>query len=513
MSNLKCPRCYSDKIRRHSYTESGRQRFSCRDCSYRTVNPLGIEQFDQSLDHGTVSNKVKTVKKKSRWVITSAQNATPVHKGFLASLRQYCEINDAELVIIPFRYKNPTSVFTDKDYDWWDSEISDHLVDRRVELCEGVTVLGDVQIQPTAKSPLTGLEGFTGTNSCIVGHPKYQFKTVATRQGDMAKIMSTTGAITLPNYTRSKAGKTGHHHHTFSATVLESDGSQFYIRQVSANDDGSFTDLDRVYSAEGVNIAQRAASVVLGDLHAWWASDEVDAATFGADGLINIVNPETVFIHDAVDGYSISHHHRGDPFIKYAKHHSVCGNILTELEDFSDCIRERMRGDIDYIVVPSNHDDHITRYLKETDWRHDPENAEFYLETALHMIRNTEMADGGSSTPRPFDYWMNKLIPELNVIDRESSFEILGVEHAYHGDIGPNGARGSTKNMSQIGVKVTAGHCHSPAVIDGAYSVGVSTGRMAYAAGGPSGWLNTHCVLYADGKRSLIHIINGKFRK
>lgn len=513
LSNLKCPKCYSTNMRRHSYTDSGKQRFSCKACGFRTVNPLGIEQIDQTIDQTAVADKIKKVKKASKWVVTSAQNATPVHKGFLSALRTYCSENNAELVIIPTRYKNPTSVFTDKDFEWWDETIVEDIVDRRYELCDGVVLLGDIKIQPTAKTPLSGLEGFTGSQSCIVGHPKYQFKTVATRQGDMAKIMTTTGAVTLPNYTRSKAGKTGDHHHQLAATVVESDGGQFYIRQITANEDGSFIDLERVFRPDGtVENAPRAATLVLGDLHEWWVSEEVDEATFGNDGLISLLKPEKVFIHDSVDGFSISHHHRNDPFIGHAKHKYGMNNVLMELQSFADFMMDRMRDDVDYIVVTSNHDDHITRYIKETDWRRDPENAEFYLETALEMIRKNHVVEGGTSTVRPFDYWMNKLIPELNIVTRDSSFEVHGVEHAYHGDIGPNGARGSTKNMSQIGVKVTSGHCHSPAVVDGAYSVGVSTGKMAYASGGPSGWLNTHCVLYADGKRSLIHIINGKFR-
>jgi hypothetical protein len=34
---------------------------------------------------------------------------------------------------------------------------------------------------------------------------------------------------------------------------------------------------------------------------------------------------------------------------------------------------------------------------------------------------------------------------------------------------------------------------------------------LEYTAG-PSSWLNTHCLLHADGKRQLIHIIDGKWR-
>jgi hypothetical protein len=79
-----------------------------------------------------------------------------------------------------------------------------------------------------------------------------------------------------------------------------------------------------------------------------------------------------------------------------------------------------------------------------------------------------------------------------------------------HGDKGPNGARGSLKNLRGVGVKSIIGHSHSPGISEGCYQVGTSSClRLDYNAG-PSGWLNTHCVLYANGKRSLINIIGNE---
>ena len=50
------------------------------------------------------------------------------------------------------------------------------------------------------------------------------------------------------------------------------------------------------------------------------------------------------------------------------------------------------------------------------------------------------------------------------------------------------------------------GHSHTPGINKGVYQVGHSTDGMNYAKG-HSGWMNTHCVIYPNGKRSLIHIL------
>lgn len=505
---LKCPQCLHDSVIRKGYcSDTGKQRFKCKACGHRTVAPLGINYDDPAIDRTTVSEKVKQSKKKRKWLITSAQNATPVFQPALDACMTWCSHNEGELIVIPNRYKNPTSLFTDKDHDWWHPSLVPSLVDQRVELCKGLVLLADIKVVPTAKNPLTGMEGFTGDKSCIVGHPHYQFHTVATRAGDLAKIMTTTGSITLPNYTNSKAGKIGDHHHSLGAVVVEWDGECFHIRKVGFENDGSFIDWDKRYTIGGVEDAPRPKSLVLGDLHQWWVSKDADSCTF--DFLIPNLSPEKVVLHDVLDSYSISHHARNDPFIRWAKHHFNKGNIRTEIEDLAEFLGERILKDIEYFIIPSNHDDHVTRFIKEVDWRTDLENAEFYLETALHMLRGTKMVDGGSSTPRPFDYWMNKLLPEISILDRDKSFMVGDVEHSFHGDVGPNGARGSAKNLSRVGVKTTIGHGHSPCVVDACYQVGVMAPDMVYASG-PSGWMVSHVLQYANDKRTHVHIIKGK---
>jgi hypothetical protein len=63
-----------------------------------------------------------------------------------------------------------------------------------------------------------------------------------------------------------------------------------------------------------------------------------------------------------------------------------------------------------------------------------------------------------------------------------------------------------------MGVKTIAGDCHSPGIDEGAYRVGTSTLLKRGYNPGPSGWLNTHAIVYPNGKRTLVNIINGAWR-
>jgi hypothetical protein len=115
-----------------------------------------------------------------------------------------------------------------------------------------------------------------------------------------------------------------------------------------------------------------------------------------------------------------------------------------------------------------------------------------------------------------FAYWGQK---RLKVADqtiflrRGESHQIRGIEVSYHGDKGPGGARGSRAAFRRIGVKSVIGHAHAPGIMDGCYQVGTSSRLdLTYAAGTPSAWLHTHCVIYPNGKRALINIIDGRWR-
>ena len=108
-----------------------------------------------------------------------------------------------------------------KNTDYWDSSIQKYLSLKRHDIHKTVSIMSDVKIQATAVTPLSGLEGMSKENSCIFGHPKVHMKTIPVLEGYTPKMMLTTGSITHPNYTDSKAGKKSEFHHQYGFVIVE----------------------------------------------------------------------------------------------------------------------------------------------------------------------------------------------------------------------------------------------------------------------------------------------------
>jgi hypothetical protein len=450
-----------------------------------------------------------------RLVVTSAQNATPVHAGFLEALKGYCSVWDADLVVIPTRYKNPTSRWSQsqQNAEVWDPALTPYLHNQRKRLSKHLILLGDIKTVPTAERPLSGFEGITHGESGILGHSKMALRTIATPHGALPKIMTTTGAVTVRNYTDSKAGKKGEFHHVFGACVVELDGSRFHLRQINAMDDGSFIDLDTEYLPNGtVRPAPPALGLVMGDTHVRFVDPKVVKATFGPGGIVDRLNPQVLVWHDVLDGFAVNPHERHDPFAAVARHRYGSADFAREVAEAVRFIREKSAGRRAYVVA-SNHNDFFRRWLVDSDWRKDPTNAVFYLKTAAALAERAEVAEGGASYPDPFALWLESQLDErddIRCLKPDESCLIGGIECGFHGHRGPDGARGSVNNLSKIGVRVISGHSHSPAIEGGHYRVGTSTYLKLSYTQGPSSWLNTHAVIYANGKRTLINIIDGK---
>lgn len=504
-----CPSCDGRNIHILGWTDDKRaRRYECLDCGRTTVNPNGKKE---------ISEHKKEVPVHDRYVITCAQNATPVFEGFLKALKVYCKENGAELIIVPIRYRNPTSIWSSKDkgYDWWSKATDPDRYEGRFNLNDRLTILGDIKTQPTAVSPLTGFDTITGGNSGIIAHPKLELKTIATPHNKFPKVMTTTGAVTKQNYTDSKAGKKGDFHHTFGACVVEIDGDTFHLRQINAMRDGSFFDLNKRYSAQGVKKVARIEALIMGDTHVDFVDEEVVEATFGKGGIAPLLKPKQLIWHDLLDFYSKSHWHANDPFIGIAKRDAEKDRVIEEIKRAIDFVDSHTPKQTMNVLVPSNHVDALTRWVKSANWKEDPTNAVTYLRTALHMAENTTMTPNGSFTPDPFHYWykeFSKKLKQTKLYDRDDSHMIKDIEVLMHGDMGPNGARGNITGLSKIGVKSVIGHSHSPGIRDGCYQTGTSTRLKLEYNQGPSSWLNTHCLIYPNGKRSLVSIINGQWR-
>lgn len=527
--NTHCPECAEAVYRRASFR--GKIRYSHRnsqglDCQWHGTDAVGAEMEAMCGVPRAQSNALRRAivgqrGKRARYVITSAQNATPVHENALRSLLTYCRANDAQLLVIPYRYKNPTSRWSKaaQQDDWWTAPVLPYLISARVDLSKNLVLMADVMAQPTAVRPLEGFETITGPQSGIFGHPKLELLTVPTPQARLPKILTTTGAVTVKNYIPSKAGKKGEFHHTFGACVVELENGDFHIRQINMTKDGSFCDLLAEYDGDEVRPYERVPAVVLGDTHVEVIDPLVVKATFvGKDSIIGTLRPEQIVWHDVFDGASKNHHERGRAFHDYVRYRSGKSNVERELTRTLEFLDSVFPPKTKNIFVPSNHNDFLREWVENTDPRDDPENCMFWAETYLAVIRSadTQWTPSGATVQDAFAYWAKKRLKgaaNATFLRYGQQHQIRGIEIGYHGHRGPQGARGSRQIYSKIGVKTVIGHTHTPGITDGAYQTGTSSRLdLTYTAGQPSGWLNSHVLIYPNGKRTILNIVNGKWR-
>jgi hypothetical protein len=441
------------------------------------------------------------------FIITTAVNNTPVAAGFWATLNAYAAERKAKILVIPSLYKNPTakrSKATRDRENRYAPEVLPHLVNRRVKLAPGLTLMGDVPVQPTAGNPLSGMEILAATSSAIVGHVTRQVVCVPTDRRD-PRVLWTTAACTVPKYGKSRAGARAKEHHSVGALVVEVDrDGTFFVRHLCASRDGSFYDLGTHWSTKGVR-AGRAAAVILGDIHVGADDPKVLAAS---KHLVAALKPQALVLHDVLDMSSRSHHRQSlrDGFDGLDK------LVEVEVRDACQFLADASEwGSEETYVVRSNHDTHLERWLEECDPRRDPLNAPYYhrLWTDAYTARIND-----ERWPNLFAMEAHRFIGEasLTFLGREDALRIAGCELAFHGDLGTNGSRGSIRAYARLGVKTVIGHSHTPAWFQGCVQVGV-TGKldMGYNAK-PSTWAHAHCVVHPDGKRQLIFLRGSRYK-
>jgi hypothetical protein len=101
---------------------------------------------------------------------------------------------------------------------------------------------------------------------------------------------------------------------------------------------------------------------------------------------------------------------------------------------------------------------------------------------------------------------------KLRWLSLDEDYIFAGIQLGAHGHRGPNGARGNIKNMEAAYGNCVIGHSHTPGILRGAFQVGtLSYLRVGYNHGASS-WFHTNCLIYENGARQLINIIDGSWR-
>lgn len=468
-----------------------------------TNNTTTIEETDVFKD----AQKKEHDNSKKRFIISWAQSETSVHKEFLKNMEVYAKEIDAEILICAGRYKNPTSLSSsaaikDKEKNvknTWDSLVLPYLDANRHNLHKYLQLLSDVKIQPTSSTPLSGMNSITGLESCIIGHPRVQLLSLPVSDSYPHKLILTTGACTITNYTDTAVGKKGEFHHQLGFVIVEIDNEDFHVRQVVADKDGSFYDL--VYKVDKETVTFCCSSIpaiIFGDIH--YNHHNQEALDTSLE-LARKLNAEKVVIHDLCDSGAISHHEQKDPFQLLRREEDGSWNLRSELDSIVNWLNSNK--DLNFYVVRSNHDDFIDRWLCNSDWRKST-NKKLYLELA-NLVAQGEITKG------VLPYILEKETENAYGLALDESLNILGFELGSHGHVGVHGSRASATQLKTLPMKTVTGHRHVPERIDGHLCVGTLTNLRVGYNKGFSGWLHSNVIIYPNGKASHVNIINGKF--
>lgn len=458
-----------------------------------------------------------------RYILTSAQNNTYLHDKLWVNLLALAKFYNAEIKVGTYSYnKNaygPLAVKkgTFEGYDrevWYDERIQQLISDDRIELANGLTWCGEMNIIPTANDPLESLETYSGRKSAIFPHAKISMRSIATMQGEGTKLNYTTGTVTLKNYIQKKAGLKAEHHHTYGALLVEvnSEGN-WWVRQLEQDEQNSIQDLNVLVKAGVVTEGVPVEALTWGDIHVTDLNKVVEQLSIGKHGMLETLKPSYQFIHDLLEGVSFNHHaskNAHDKFKAFLRGYDV---VTQELKDTSGKLQEYMRPWVETVVVDSNHDNWLMRWLREHDYRNDPRNALLFLEAQFEVFKQLE---GKNERFHLIEWAMRKFdTPDsVKFLRQDESFTICGkkIECGMHGHLGPDGARGTPSNLNKIGRKANTAHTHSAGIYNGLYVAGTSTNLQMSYNHGPSSWSHSHIVTYPSGKRTIVTMYAGKWR-
>ena len=434
---------------------------------------------------------------------TAAQNKTGINRQLLLNMEAYRDFLTEELglktqiVVAPTRYRNPTSPQEDfSKEEWWVDEVRPYL--SYTDLMFGDVMLAStVRIRPTATNPLTGFDLLAANKSVVFPHPKIHLSSMPRFKGQKLRTMSTTGYLSLKNYSDSKSGYKGEQHHSYGFVVIEKSKNGCYTpRNVKATYDGTFCDVKYSVEEGKVTTIDGVSGMVLGDIHAAELNKELFDIT---KDIIKEIKPEITVLHDVLDGASINPHETKDMFIKKQKIREGKNNIGLEIEQAVDLISEVSGLGTKVKVIQSNHDVFLDRYVNDFNWKSDLHNSEHYLGLA-HIQQTVDLNKYGCI----FGYLVKNSCPEVDYVKYGDSLLIEGYECALHGEHGVNGSRGNYKSFARLNFKMILAHTHSPTMYDSVMVVGHTCNKdQYYNRKGISSWQYAHGVIFRNKKNQL----------
>lgn len=324
----------------------------------------------------------------------------------------------------------------------------------------------------------------------------------------LPKLLLSTGAVTKPNYNlNNRIGRIALHDHEYGAAVVEVINDKIYhVRMLSALGNGNFYDFDTSYKANSIEKNVSPEAIIPGDWHPFDTNEVVKDETLE---IICRYKPKIAVLHDFFNARSMNHHDIGKIINQY---NSLQDSNLSLEDELSLCVEDiklfqKANPNMKIVIVKSNHDEALFRYLNEGRFMKEPQNVKigsYLLNKALYGKDPLKEGLEKIAEKNPYDF------KNVYFLQRDDDFRVKGFYLSNHGDKGANGTPGSKFQHERNHGKSIVAHGHSPFKYGDTFGVGTSTNLiLPYNKGGTSSWLHTFAMIYKNGKAQLCNIING----
>lgn len=476
----------SNRITRDYYRENSK--YGNLFEKYFTFNELK-QTYSVDLPEKKINKKVV--------VISSILPKTDIEYDFVSAMENYCKVNNGQLLLVPIRGVRNETAF-DKDIT---SKYSKYF-------CTEATFNSNLKlinagITANNKNPLNSLKELGHKEySTIVASTKQCMEMIPSINRGKTHLIYLTGTCSKPIYNKNITGTINSNNNKLGGLVIEiKDNKIFYIRNIEWIN-GYFVDLNKAYYKDKVENIE-AEALVAGDFHL--SGDEDPKALELLKMEIKLLQAKRLVIHDFCSHNTINHHEQ-DNWIKMAKltnkFHSLQDEHKYTAKIFNDWSKDLLN--VDFIVVKSNHDRWLHKYLGNRSlWIKDNCNA-FYAHTLCgYALQGLD----------PFEMTMRTFLnPKLKIqfLQSGETYKIADTELSLHGDIGNNGGHSTLRGIELSSGKCIIGHSHQPRV--GFYGIQVGTNTkmdLGYNIGGSS-WHNGNATLFKDGHKQLLIGVNYK---
>lgn len=436
-------------------------------------------------------------------IVTGIDGAGAPHTGFLDNLRAYAAHLDAELRLYVVGHQRSLSRMP--------GYVRDYIRQETVTLGDRIEVRPDVGLPRYSRYPLDGLQRVSPGRSAVIVHATPQLESLPRISAHPPRIQMTTG-LASPSGRIVGHRVTGQPEQMGAVVVAIGDRGDVHARRITAMPErgGDFYDLDAHVANGKVTTGCRVEAIVFGDIHHPLTDAGVESATWGPGGLVDRLHPRHQVLHDLVDFHARNNHDSRDHHARFRKFAAGRDDVRAELASVSAFAASTRRPGCTTHVIASNHDHALTRWLRDSDHKADPRNAEFYLECKRIAYANLRDGRTVDLMPEVLRAFAQDQLDGVEFVSDGQSLMLAGVEHAVHGDRGPDGRRGSVAQFESMGFDMTVGHFHSPAIRGGIYVAGLCSNAIGYERG-PTSRAVAHVITHSDGARQHIFWEAGRY--